>query len=176
LVEVFDGRHHNDLSEHLRKIYKSLRSGDPRIDLKCNGGSASQQPRSSPMRAKAKGYYSPPDNPFVNVPSAHGEFWSVEFRSPFRMKSNSITRLDGIGEDDLSSLCFCNEATEVRCNSTSLCVCKLETHVTVLGLRFPARTWPTCGHNILSGFLLTTGCQLLELVQVQVSDSFRAGG
>jgi glucose/arabinose dehydrogenase len=98
LIAVGDNGLHNDLSENSQKIDKSLFSCVLRIDVDCKGGSVSRHPRTYPVGAKTKGYFIPLDNPFLNVSGAHGEFWSIGFRNPFRMSFDPVTKKAWIGE------------------------------------------------------------------------------
>lgn len=98
LVAIGDNGRYNDLSKNSQKIHYRLFSGILRIDVDCRGGDVSFPVGKQPMQAKTGGYFIPASNPFVGVPGALQEFWSIGFRSPFSMHYDRETASAWVGE------------------------------------------------------------------------------
>lgn len=72
-------------------IDKDLFGGILRIDVDKRGGAISHPPRRQPKTGTTTGYYIPNDNPFVDVPNAIEEFWSIGLRNPYRFSIDPLT-------------------------------------------------------------------------------------
>src|SRR5690606_15682085 len=68
-----------------------LWSGLLRIDVDCQGGSVSHPPPRKPSVGLADHYFIPNDNPFVGVPNALEEFYSIGLRNPWRFAIDAPT-------------------------------------------------------------------------------------
>src|SRR5262249_1381933 len=85
-------------SEHAQRIDESLWAGVLRLDIDCQGGDVSHAPPRQPDPGKTAGYFIPNDNPFVGVPQAMEEFYSIGFRNPWRMSIDPQTGLVWVGD------------------------------------------------------------------------------
>jgi len=53
--------------------------------VNCVGGTVSHEPPRQPQTGRTAHYFVPSDNPFVGVPGALEEFWSIGLRNPHRI-------------------------------------------------------------------------------------------
>ncbi len=80
-----EGGNEPDQFANGQRIDKNLFSGILRIDVNCTGGSVSHPPQRQPQTGHTAEYFIPNDNPFVGVPGALEEFWSIGLRNPHRI-------------------------------------------------------------------------------------------
>jgi uncharacterized repeat protein (TIGR03806 family) len=88
-----EGGNEPDQFANGQRIDKDLFSGILRIDVDCRGGEVSHSIRRQPQTGRTNQYFIPSDNPFVGVPGALEEFWSIGFRSPHRIAFDESGRL-----------------------------------------------------------------------------------
>lgn len=98
LIAVGDNGRYNDMSANSQKIDVNLFSGILRIDVDKRGGEFSYPSSKQPRDGRTGGYFVPKSNPFVGHPGALTEFWSIGFRSPFRMNYDGQTSTAWVGE------------------------------------------------------------------------------
>jgi len=74
-----------------QRIDKDLFSGILRIDVDGTRPGDTHPIRKQPQSGRTRDYSIPNDNPFVGVPGALEEFWSIGLRNPFRISFDPAT-------------------------------------------------------------------------------------
>ena len=81
-----------------QRIDRDLFSGILRIDVDRVGGDVSHAPPRQPETGRTAHYFVPHDNPFVGVPGALEEFWSIGLRNPYRIAFDPATGRLWVGD------------------------------------------------------------------------------
>ncbi|HEY2882019.1 MAG TPA: PQQ-dependent sugar dehydrogenase, partial [Pirellulales bacterium] len=85
-------------NDHAQRIDEALWAGVLRLDVDCRGGEISHTPPRQPSVGKTANYFIPNDNPFVGMPRAMEEFYSIGFRNPWRMTVDRQTGQIWVGD------------------------------------------------------------------------------
>ncbi|MCA9173713.1 MAG: PQQ-dependent sugar dehydrogenase [Planctomycetales bacterium] len=98
LVSVGDNGEWKDNKSNSQRIDDQLLSGILRIDVDQRGGEISRPIKQRHRGVLRQHYFVPADNPFLDVPGANPEFWSIGLRSPYRMSVDALTGDVWVGE------------------------------------------------------------------------------
>ncbi len=93
-----EGGNEPDEFENGQKINDKLFSGILRIDVDRRGAEFSHAIVNQPADGRTAGYDIPNDNPFVGMPGALEEFWSIGLRNPHRIAFDLETGLLWVGD------------------------------------------------------------------------------
>jgi uncharacterized repeat protein (TIGR03806 family) len=93
-----EGGNEPDQFANAQRIDKDLFCGILRIDVNRTGGTVSHPPKRKPLTGHTFHYFIPSDNPFVGVPGALEEFWSIGLRSPHRITFDRATGRLWVGD------------------------------------------------------------------------------
>lgn len=85
LISVGDNGITLDEEDRAQDYDGALLSGVLRIDVEKQGTPISFAPGTAPAGVRQRDYFIPSDNPFVDRPEVHDEFWAFGLRNPFRM-------------------------------------------------------------------------------------------